>query len=107
MTTIDRLQEIARQSLKALVHELEHRSRHDDAMHALTALTEIEKIAPLNVVYAPLGKCGAKYESAGGLHDCTRLSGHELHSDAVICWGGIGSGLSSPIEDDAANGVPV
>ena len=45
--------------------DLEHEKRHADAMHALAALTEIEKIAPLNIVPLNIAStatvCGARY----------------------------------------------
>ena len=47
MTTTDRLIEISRQTLKALLAEYQATSNRDDALHALSALKEIEKIGPL------------------------------------------------------------
>ena len=65
MTTIDYQTESVRYGLKALVADLEHEKRHADAMHALAALTEIEKIAPLNIVPLHIAStatvCGARY----------------------------------------------
>ena len=60
MTTIDYQTESVRYGLKALVADLEHEKRHADAMHALAALTEIEKIAPLNIA-STATVCGARY----------------------------------------------
>ena len=44
MTLSSRLYEITRQSLKALVIEYEREGRSADAMHAMKALQEVEKV---------------------------------------------------------------
>lgn len=96
MTTIDRLIEISRQALKALLAEYQAASNRDDALYALSALREIEKIGPLKVAIPTL--CGVGYKGAlsGHAYECQEARGHypaTKHSCGTLTWGSVGSGL--------------
>jgi len=112
MTTTERLYTIARESLKALVSELERVNR-EDAMRALAALKELECLAPLKVrVTTTALPCGALYEGkpSGKTYACARPQGHAGKHKSVsgaFTWGGIGSGLAQEEMPDATEGWPV
>src|ERR1035438_4057519 len=130
MTTTDRLIEISRHSLKALLAEYQAAGNHANAIHALSALKEIEKIGPLNVAWQdfapsvygwePLSlPCGDSYKGAlsGNIYACQEAHGHypaTRHRCGSLTWSGSGLAhaevegvpIYDPLPSDEDSGEP-
>ena len=80
MTTTDRLYEITRQALKALLAEYRTNGNRDDAMHALSALTELEKTGMASEDPQSVALRGSKCPSCGSQYLCDHECCDDWHN---------------------------